>query len=98
MRIFCIVIGVLKYFRFVAQPGLAPATFHTPGHSIYTSPNAPNVRMLNGHINISLGYVASTGMLGPWNFNVAVQHSDVRGVRAGVTALEIGLQISHVHI
>ena len=50
----------------------------------YTSPNAPNVRTLNGHIEIPLGDVASAGMLGQWNFNMAVQRSDVRGVRAGV--------------
>jgi len=52
--------------------------------SVYTSPNAPNVRTLNGHIKIPLGDVASAGMLGQWNFDVAVQRSDVRGVRAGV--------------
>jgi len=31
-----------------------------------------------------LGDVASAGMLGQWNFDMAVQRSDVRGVRAGV--------------
>jgi len=51
---------------------------------IYTSPNAPNVRTLNGHIEIPLGDVASAGMLGQWNFNMAVQRLEVRGVRAGV--------------
>jgi len=52
--------------------------------SFYTSRNAPNVRTLNGHIKIPLGDVASAGMLGQWNFNMAVQRSDVRGVRVGV--------------
>jgi len=52
--------------------------------SFYTSPNAPNVRTLNGHIKIPWGDAASAGMLGQWNFDMAVQRSDVRGVRAGV--------------
>jgi len=32
--------------------------------SFYTSPNAPNVRTLNGHIENPSGDVASAGMLG----------------------------------
>jgi len=39
---------------------------HSTGlsRSFYTSPNAPNVRTLNGHIEIALGDMASAGMLG----------------------------------
>ena len=47
--------------------------------SFYTSPNAPNVRTLNGNIEILLGDVASPGMLGQWNFNMAVQRSETFG-------------------
>ena len=52
--------------------------------SFYTSPNAPNVRTLNGHIDISLAKHPSRGHVAQWNFDMAVQRSDVRGVRAGV--------------
>jgi len=50
----------------------------------YTSPNAPTVRTLNGRIEIPLGDEALAGILGQWNFNMAVRRSDVRGVRPGV--------------
>jgi len=52
--------------------------------SVYTSPNAPNVRTLNGHIEIPLAKYPSRGHVAQWDFDMAVQRSDVRGVRAGV--------------
>jgi len=75
--------GVFPRYRRLSCDIAAVQTRHLSG-SFYTSPNAPNVRTLNGHIEISLGDVASAGMLGQWNFSMAVQRSDVRGVRAGV--------------
>jgi len=52
--------------------------------SFYTSPNAPNVRTLNGQIEVSLAKHPSRGHVAQWDFDMAVQRSDVRGVRAGV--------------
>jgi len=58
------------------------AVFHSG--SFYTSPNAPNVRTLNGYIEIPLAKHPSRGHVAQWDFDMAVQRSDVRGVRAGV--------------
>jgi len=52
--------------------------------SFYPSPNAPNVRTLNGHNEIPLAKHPSWGHVAQWDFDMAVQRSDVRGVRAGV--------------
>jgi len=58
--------------------------FWADSGSFYTSPNASNVRTLNGHIKILLAKNPSQGHVAQWDFDMTVQCSDVRGVRAGV--------------
>jgi len=60
------------------------SVIHCSLGSFYTSTNAPNVRTLYGHIEIPLAKHPSRGHVAQSDFDITVQRSDVRGVRAGV--------------